>query len=106
MSKREIAKRLEQEIAVTTDPKTLIELTRQLAKMQPKQRLRRKPVEVKKSNPIPKPTRTGSAVDDLSEEERLNHDVVIRAEEIIREAKRQGLPVPTIEQAVDRAARG
>ncbi len=44
-NRREVAKRLTQEISVTTDTDTLIRLTRQLAKVLPKQRRTRKLVE-------------------------------------------------------------
>lgn len=96
-SRREVAKRLKEEIDKATDPKTLAELTRQYAKVMPKQRRVRKPLEEpkKESNPIAKPTRTGSGLDDLPPEKRLVFDIVIRAEQIELEAKRQGLPVPT-----------
>jgi len=96
-NRREVAKRLTQEIGVTTDPKTLIELSKQLAKVLPK---RRRVSEQKQQKSL----RTGSMLDNLSEEERLTHNIVIRAEEIIREAKRQGLPVPTTRQAVEQAS--
>jgi hypothetical protein len=65
---REAAKRLMQQIEVTTDPKTLIELTRQLAKLLPKKRKRKKLFEEKvKQDKLIRP-KEGSAVDDLSDE--------------------------------------
>ncbi len=90
-NRREVAKRLAQEIAVTTDPKTLSELTRQYAKVLPKKRSRRKPVEVKKNDPIKQAGRlskrmhTGSAVDDLSEGDWLIHSMVVEFEAKERE---------------------
>jgi hypothetical protein len=93
MSKREVAKRLEQEIAVTKDPKTLIELTRQHAKMQPKQRLRRKraekPAEGSKKNRSLREIYTGSVFDALSDEKLVIHHLVIMIENKQRELGRK-----------------
>lgn len=55
-NRREVAKRLTREIAVTTDPETLIRLTTQLAKMLPKRAMGRprKPAgEAKQNLPAP-----------------------------------------------------
>ena len=53
-NRREVAKRLTQEIAVTTDTKTLLELSKQLTKVLPKRRRTRKPLEEpKKTLAIP-----------------------------------------------------
>lgn len=90
-NRREIAKRLKEEIDKATDPQTVIELSRQYAKMQPKKRRQRKPVEVKKNAPIKqtgllsKRADTGSAVDDLSNRDWLIHAMVIEFETKERE---------------------
>lgn len=44
-NRREVAKRLTQEISVTTDTATLLELSKQLTKVLPKRRRTRKPLE-------------------------------------------------------------
>ena len=100
---KEVIKRLKEEIEKTTDPETVIRLTEQLTKVLPKKRRVRPPLREPKSNPIPKRPIEGSAVDDLSDDEWLIHKIVVRAEEIVREAKRQGLPVPTGKEACAQA---
>jgi hypothetical protein len=68
-NRREVAKRLKEEIDKTTDPQTLIELSNLLAKMQPKKRRQRKPeaIEtVQKSN-------GGISIMDTPEGSRLDH---------------------------------
>ena len=98
-NRTQVARRLTEEINQTTDPQTLIELTKQLAKVLPKRR------GVKKSNSASQRPSTGSMVDNMPEDERLTHDIVVRAEKIIREAKQQGLTAPTDTEAIERAKR-
>ncbi len=81
--RKEIAKRLKQEIDACTDPETLIRLTTQYAKVLPKQRRTRKLVE---KTPITQPDRlskrrdTGTEVDRLADAEWLLHDTVLQIE--------------------------
>jgi hypothetical protein len=55
-NRREVAKRLTQEIAAATDPETLIRLTTQLTKVLPKRRRTRKPLGEPKKTTTPEST--------------------------------------------------
>ena len=108
-NRKEAAKKLTEMIKECTDPAVAANLAEQLNKMLgksqrqlPKRKAAKPLEEPRKVGKHPRP-KTGSAVDLLSDEEYEIHSIVVRAEEIIREAKRQGLPVPTTRQAIEQA---
>jgi hypothetical protein len=84
-NKREVAKRLKEEILKTTDPKLMAELTRQLAAISPKTtRRNRKPVEkpqqVLKKNRSLREIYTASRCDEMSDGELVVHHLVLQIE--------------------------
>ncbi len=84
-NKREVAKRLKEEIWKTTDPKLMVELTRQLAAISPKTtRRKRKPVEkpaerLKKNRSL-REIYTGSVYDAMSDDKLVIHHLVLQIE--------------------------
>ncbi len=96
-NRREVAKRLAQEIAKTTDPKTLIELSSLLAKMQPTKRRQRKPVEKPAEGPKKKKRSlreiyTGSVYKAMSDDDLVIHHLVMLIEKRQREQGRKFTP--------------
>lgn len=76
-NRTEVAKHLTQQISATTDPQTLIELTKQLAKVMPK---RRQPAEKSKKNaPLPDGRQVFSRVMGEIEKQKRNPQEVVKS---------------------------
>lgn len=89
--RRKVAKKLQEEISKCTDPKILVKLTQQYNDLKPKP-IGRPRNQQETANPIANtgklPRRkTGSAVDELSDEDYRIHLVVERTEAIKRKLK-------------------
>lgn len=90
----EVAKRLRQEIAKATDPHTVIELTKELRKVQPKRHRQRKAVEKpaeipKKNNRSLREIYTGSVYAGKSDRDLVIHHLVLLIEKKRRELGRK-----------------
>jgi len=89
-NRKEVAKRLTEEILKTEDPAMVVELSRQLAKVLPKKSTPRKPVDKpKKIHSSILDVRTGSAVDDLADWEKVRHHLVVQIEKRQRDIGRE-----------------
>lgn len=82
-NRNEVAKRLTQEIKTTKDPQTLIELTKQLAKVLPKRKSVAKPTPGPKSTYVP----NGSAMGSLPLGEQTLNRVVMALEDASRKCR-------------------
>ncbi len=90
--RREVAKRLKQEIDATTDPQRIIELSNALAKFTPRPRqARRGPRKVEATKSPSKvsiiDTITGSALDELSDGKKMLFWLVKQIEKMRKEKK-------------------
>jgi hypothetical protein len=92
--RKEVAKKLQEQIAATTDPKLIIELSNQLSKFLPRPRQARRP---RKSADVPVESNSGESALVAKWEKRLSHlpiekriqfSVILEVEERL---KKQGL---------------
>lgn len=83
--RKEVAKKLQEQIAATTDPKLIIELSNQLSKFLPRPRQARRPRKPEATSPSAKTwwgreIYTGSVFDAMTDNELIVHHMVVLCE--------------------------
>src|SRR5690242_20716977 len=98
-NRTEVVKVLRQQMEAATDPKEKVELAKQLARLLPKPRQARRPRKTEVTPTPPSNNKvsildrvTGSAVDDLSDGEKVFNSLVCEVEKMQREQHRKFTP--------------